>query len=269
MLTIRGRVLIDDVIRRFEGFEKQLPFAMARALTKTAQDVQAAERQEMKDVLHNPTPYTLRALYLKRATKQSLRAEVWLKDDYGTKAHYLMPLIRGGARPLKRFEAMLRAIGYMRADERAVPAAGAQMDAYGNMNRGQLTKILSQLRAHTLSGYDANATNSKRSRAKRAQVEYFVSGGPGTKRTTPGSRRHGPGQAQQHLPRGVWMRRRFAIGSSVKPVLLFVDHASYTRRFDFYGVAERTIAKRFPHHMNESADIALRTAFDSASAGGA
>ena len=35
----------------------------------------------------------------------------------------------------------------MRKNERAVPGAAAKLDAYGNMGRGQIVQILSQLQA--------------------------------------------------------------------------------------------------------------------------
>jgi len=150
--------------------------------------------------------------------------------------------LAGSNRPLKRFEEILVQAGLMRKNERAVPGTGAKLDAYGNMGRGQIVQILSQLQAFNLAGSDANATNSKRSNAKRSKVEYFVAHG-GESRQGRGSWKHG--DKMQHLRRGVWARHRFSSGSAVKPVLLFVNGTRYGKRFDFVGTAQRVIDSRF------------------------
>lgn len=246
MLNIDIRHNMADVAAKLRGMESRLPSIQALALTRTAQDVKAAEVALMGRVFDRPTPFTLKALFLKAATKTDQRAVVWLKDGYGTKAHYLLPQIAGGARPMKRFEERLRIIGAMRADERAVPAAGARIDSYGNMERGQIIQVLSQLSADVVAGHNSNATNSKRSKAKRAQVQYFLAG---YERSTFGSKRYGRGSVRQHLPRGVWLRRQTAWGSAVKPVLLFVRGTNYSKRFDFYGTASATVKERYPVHF--------------------
>lgn len=235
----------------------QMPFALARALTRTAQDVKAAEEKEIAKVFDRPNPYTLRAVYLRPATKQSLQARVWLKDGKRPE-HYLLPQIEGGSRPRKRFEDILVKAGYMSASERAMPGEGAQLDSYGNMSRGQIVKIISQLKAFNLAGSDGNATNSKRSKAKRVKEQYFLSRGKGV---ALGGGSWKGGNKSQHLPRGVWVRRSFgAWGTAIKPVLVFVDRANYKRRFPFFEVAERTIDVRFPVHFKASFEDALRTA---------
>jgi hypothetical protein len=235
----------------------QVPFALARALTKTAQDVRAGERKEMEAVFDRPTRYTLNALYMRPATKQRLQAEVWLKDS-GRNDSFLLPQIEGGARLLKRFEQRLVMTGYMQPSERAVPAAGARLDQYGNMSRGQINQILSQLKTAVILGDYSNATDSRRSRAKRASEAYFVSRGPGSWR---GSGSWKNGLKSQHLPRGVWVRRSFgALGTAIKPVLLFVPKALYRKRFRFFEVAQEVTARQLDGHFSESWAIAMRTA---------
>ncbi len=236
---------------------RQVPFALARALTKTAQDVRTAQRKEMEAVFDRPTRFTLNALYLRSATKQRLEAEVWLKDR-GSREHYLLPQIEGGARQLKRFEERLVRTGYMQPSERAVPAAGARLDQYGNMSRGQINQILSQLRTAIVLGDSSNATDSRRSRAKRATEAYFVSRGPGTWRGRGAWKR---GNKSQHLPRGVWVRRSFGpLGTAVKPVLLFVPKAQYRKRFRFFEIAQQVTERQFDTNFKESWAIAMRTA---------
>lgn len=256
MLTIDAKAMVDDVVKALNVAESQLQFALAKAITATAQQVREAERNEMRKVFVNPTPFTLNSLYLRSATKARLQAEVWLK--WGSQPeHYLLPQIQGGARPLKRFEQRMVMNGLMGPGQRAVPAAGAKLNAYGNMSKGQIVQILSQLRTDVVSGVSQNATNSKRSRAKRSRVAYFVSRGTGSaKGRGAGARR----ATVQNLPAGVWARYTFSWGSAVKPVLLFVNGTRYSRRFDFFKVADATVSRAFPGAFEAAARDAMRTA---------
>lgn len=251
-----------EVRKALDRAAKQVPFALAKALTATARSVKAAQGKEMRKVFDRPTAYTQNSLYIKMATKQTLAAEVWLKgdgsQDGGKQRHYLGPNIFGGNRPLKRFEQRLVRVGIMQPNERAVPGAGAVLDSYGNMSRGQIIKILSQLKTAAVSGDFSNATNSKRSKAKRAKEAYFVSRGPGSW-TGQGAWKNG--NKSQHLPRGVWLRRSFgALGTAVKPVLLFVNGANYRPQYKFFELGSRVIAEQFPPHFNAAFEEAMKTA---------
>ena len=253
-----------EVQRHIDLVGKQARFAAAVALTKTARDVKAALVEEMARTFDRPTAYTLRSLFMRGATKDRLKAEVWVKDDRagsGTPAtRYLLPQIEGGNRGLKGFERRLVSQGVMRDNERAVPAAGAKIDAYGNMSRGQIVQILSQIGNRAFHGDYSTATNSKRSRAKRSQVAYFVSTGAGGTISIEGGEMRKSNGRTGHLPRGIWMRRSFGFGSAVRPVLLFVNNATYQRRFRFFEVADRTAQANFPAHFEREFANALRTA---------
>lgn len=246
------------VKRALAAHKEQMPFALALALTRTAQDVRTAEKAEITSVFDRPTRYTQNSLFLQPATKQKLEARVWVKDTERPN-HYLLPQINGGNRPLKRFEQLLVQRGLMRASERTVPGEAAKLDGYGNMSRGQIVKILSQLQAFNLAGSSANASSSKRSQAKRAREVYFVSTGIGTHPY--GGHSWSKGRMAQTLPRGVWVRKPHDVmGSKVSPVLLFVSRASYRVRWHFNQVAEATIQRVFPGHANAALAQALRTA---------
>ncbi len=259
-MQIKLSTNLPSVADAYRRAERQVPFALARALTLTAKDVRDAEKKGMA-VFDRPTAFTLNAVYLRPATKQSLQAEVWLKGD-GSRdntpgRHYLLPQIEGGSRPLKRFEQRLIRAGYMGSNERAVPGAGAQLDSFGNISRGQIVKILSQLKTAAVLGDSSNATDSKRSRAKRAKEQYFVAG-VGS-RTGRGSWKNGT--KGQHLPPGVWVRRSFGpLGTAVKPVLLFVGRAVYRKRYDFFTIADTVVSRRFNGHWQTSWESAMATA---------
>ncbi|MGJ7544621.1 hypothetical protein [Variovorax sp. LT1R16] len=258
MLSIDVRNNFPEVKRLLGEQQRQIPFALALALTRTAQDVKKAEEAEMRSVFHMPTPYTLRSLYVKTATKQTLTAHVWVKDSERP-THYLLPQINGGNRPLKRFEQLLVQRGVLLPSERTVPGDGAKLDSYGNMGKGQIVKILSQLQAFNVAGSTANASSSRRSKAKRARETFFVSTGTG--KHPFGGHSWKKGRKAQHLPRGIWVRYSFgAWGTAIKPVLLFVSRGTYRARFHFNDVAEATVTRVFPGHLQESVIRALATA---------
>jgi len=247
-----------EVKRLLGEQQRQMPFALALALTRTAQDVRKAEQAEMSSVFDRPTRFTLNSLFLKAATKQTLEARVWVKDSERPD-HYLLPQILGGRRPLKRFEQLLVQRGVMRSDERAVPGNAAKLDGFGNMSRGQIVKILSQLQAFNLAGSSANASSGKRSKAKRARETYFVSTGKGTHPY--GGHSWSKGRMAQTLERGVWVRTPHGVlGSKVAPVLMFVPRANYRVRWRFHEIADATYRRVFPRHLDAAVTQALATA---------
>lgn len=257
-MLIDVRHNLPEVKAVLQGQQRQIPFALSVGINWTAQAVRDDEQKEMRAVFDRPTDYTLRSLYLKPSTKTNLKATVWVKDT-DRPFHYLLPQIHGGDRPQKRMEYMLTRAGFMRRDERAVPGSGARLDAFGNVSRGQIQQVVSQLRAFYLAGAGQNASASKRSRAKRLSEAYFVSTGAGTHPT--GGHSWINGRKAQHLPRGIWVRRSFGtLGTSIKPVFLFVPRATYRPRFRFFEVAEATIARVLPGNLRRAAEYALQTA---------
>lgn len=235
MFTMSVKSNVSDALRDFKSWRVNVPLATAKALTFTGQDVQAAEVKEMRRVLDRPTPFTLSSLYLKSATWADLTVRVFFKD-LRWKAHYLVPEVEGGDRPLKRFEKMLQSRGLLPVGMFAVPGERADLDAYGNMSRGQLIKILSALQALPETGYLANrsaASAARRARSKKpkALINYFV------------------GRPKQSDPMGVWER----VGKTgLRPILIFVKAPRYKKRFDFYGVARNVSTREFPLHLDRA-----------------
>ena len=214
------------------------PIAAAIALTRTVKDAQGAIKQEMGSVFDRPTNYTLNGTFIKSATKDSLVARVWVKDNpfgKGTPAdRFLGPQIFGGQRGLKGMERMLQANGLMPQGWYAVPGEGADIDANGNMRRGQIRQMLSQLKVQQGSGYESRATGSKRSNRTitRQGVTYFAL----------------PNGNKGLVP-GVYAKRRFALGTAIRPVLIFVQAVEYKKRLPFHEVGQATAEARFPVHF--------------------
>lgn len=233
-----------------DRFARQTRFAQVLALTRTARIIQERQVHEMRDVFDRPTPYTLSGTYLRPATLARPESEVGLKNFAGKgipASKYLSAQIRGGERGEKRFERALRYAGLLPYGFIAVPASGAQTDAFGNMSRGQIVQILSYLQAFSEVGYRANMTQKRkaslgRGGRSRRGMAYFVA--------PPGG----------HLHFGVWQRIHTAWGSAVKPVLLFVRRAQYEAVYDFDYVARITADRELPAQLTIALDDAWRTA---------
>lgn len=235
---------LEKLKRQLTAIEReQLPFAASLSMNITAKSAKSDEIEEMKRVFDRPTPFTLNSLYIKPSTKTDLRVTLGLKDDVfkGTPANkYLGAEVYGGERRMKRFERALQARGYLPAGMVAVPGAGAKLDAYGNISRAQVVQILSALRAFGEQGYFANRAYTRKGAGKRA--EFFV-GRPGGGRG----------------PLGIWQRTSFAVGSSVKPVLIFVRSTPYRVRFRFFDVARATFEREWAKQFAYALQFALST----------
>jgi hypothetical protein len=237
------------VERQLKELGRQAPFVAAVSLTRTAKDMQTRLRDEMRSVFDRPTNYTLNSTFLKAATKQSQEAKVWLKDNpfgKGTPAdRYLAPQIYGGVRGMKGMERALQLARLMPNGAVAVPAAGAQLDANGNVKRNQIVQILSQLQVQAKAGFESRASKSKASQrtVARQGVTYFC---------LP--------TAQRGLQPGIYLKRKFAHGSAIRPVFLFVASATYRPRLKFFEVGDRAAQERFPVHFAREFERALKEA---------
>jgi hypothetical protein len=245
--TIDGQAGLRKQVEQFS--QRRIASIMATALTRTAVEVRAAVQEELPRVFDRPTPYTVRQLRYVAATAQKPVAAVGfnveaIQDELGkviryrqalsgeTPAEkYINPNIRGGQRSVKRFEKALQAAGYMPAGWQAVPGKGARLDAFGNVSKGQIIQVLSQLRVTLTAGSTRNLPVVKDNERKviralkKAGGRYFVIK-PGAKRGTP----------------GVYQRDFYS--EVLTPIFIFVKGTSYRPRFDFDGIAGRVAAAR-------------------------
>lgn len=238
-VEIRG---LDEVRAALTGFsDRRFAAAIATALTRTAVQARDAVYTEMVSKLDRPTPYTLRSLFVSGARADRLQAMTFFKDNtggYDTPAtKYLLPQVEGGAgRSIKRFERALIAKGSMPSGWHAVPAKGARLDAFGNVSRGQIMQIISQLGTELLAGSDRSmSTRDKRSAInaqKRAGGRFYAVL---------------PGQGKQP---GIYQRE--FTGRNVTPVFIFVQSTTYKKRFDFYGVAGRVVQDNLSRNVQQA-----------------
>jgi len=196
---------------------------------------------DMQREFDRPTPFTLKSVFIKPATKQNLRAMVYIKDrPTGKNPKALNEILghefSGGTRERKRLEVWLERAGFISANEYVVPGEGAKLDRYGNMSRGQVQQVLSQLRAGPdATAYKSNSTRSKRN-VKRAGEFFWSRGGK--------------------FPRGAWMRN----GASVKPILLVIKAPVYRQRINMNAIVSRVIDTRFEAEFRKNLNEAIRTA---------
>jgi hypothetical protein len=233
--------------------QRVIPYAASTALTRVARRIAVEEMPaEMKRVFDRPTRYTLNSLRVVPAKRDDLRARVYVKDDAtnnGTRPEdYLLPQVDGGTRREKRFERAMRYRGLLPNGWRAVPASGAPLDAYGNLRRGEIQRILTATKT-TVTGYQDKST-SARSKANSKNAPYFgvalgkvsIVGGEMVR-------------TRSHLAPGIYKR---TAARGIKPVLIFTSKSpNYRRRLDFAGVSERVALEHFATEFNQAAQAIL------------
>ena len=242
-----------QTVEQLELQAKQFRFGVAQGLNRTAARVRDAERAEMVDVFDRPTPFTLNSLFVKGARTATLEAVVGIKDNAGgarPAVSWLRWQVWGGLRSPTAFERLLMGKQAMRNDQRMVPGRFARRDSFGNISRGQLVQILSQLRIDSSSGSTrslprhSGADNAADTKRKAGVIRRAYARAGGQYVAFPNGR--------GKLIPGVYQVRQTSWGrSDPKPVLIFVSKAAYEpERFDFFYVA-RKVAER---HL--AADIA-------------
>ncbi|MBN3851996.1 hypothetical protein G3N59_01260 [Paraburkholderia sp. Ac-20340] len=98
LMTIRVTSNARDLARGLNDFiQKQVPFAIAQGINKTAQRVAEVEKQNLADTLTNPSPFTRNSVGVQRAKKGAPTAVVYMKD---IAASYLEPFETGGVHKL-------------------------------------------------------------------------------------------------------------------------------------------------------------------------
>lgn len=126
MIDVSVREEFRDFARGLSRAEReQLPFAFARALTRVGREAGEEATRSLPSRIESPTPFTLRAFAVRGATKRRLEAVVFARP---IQARYLSLLETGGRREPKG-----RAV---------VNPAGAGVNRYGNIPRGQVRRLL-------------------------------------------------------------------------------------------------------------------------------
>jgi hypothetical protein len=221
----------------------QFRYAVAQAMTDSAKAGQKAITDSMSRYIDRPTPFTQRSTYVSFANPTRMRAEVGFKQfaTKGTPAgKYLSAMARGGDRSHKRSESVLRGAGAIGRGQYIVPRREWQGDPYGNVPRGTMTMVLSQLKAFNTAGATLNASNSARSRRKRETAgQFFMSRS---------------GRAILYRPPGGDSR-------DVETAFMVLDDApNHEKRFPIVRLLNEEIARSYPRHIRSSLERELRRA---------
>jgi hypothetical protein len=166
----------------FQLGEKKIRWAIADAMTSAGKDTTSHLKRIAPDHIDRPTPFTLRSVgrwpgYVK---PQHLNQWVGFKKPSAAARHYLEPIVFGGGRDQKRSEARLNTAGILTRFMVPTGLAPLGLNRYGNVPQGANTQVLSRLKAFNSAGFDANRSNSKRSKRKRKDRDFFAAKLPGT-----------------------------------------------------------------------------------------
>ncbi len=248
MSQIAIEVDADNLLgRQFSELERQnLPFAIMQAVNATAFEIREQWKRVAPRVFDRPTSLTRNAAMYRKATKDRLYAEVFLRDEAvkgAPPAKYLVPQVEGGVRRKKAFEVLLQQKGMMPAGQFAVAGRGAKLDAYGNVRAAEITKILSQLGAQRDAYQNqSNASARRRASRKRRGGEYFAI----TKQ-------------RGRLRPGIYERIGTGFGSAVRSIFIYTSRATYRPRYDIFGLAQRQWDKLMPFYFNRELAKALQS----------
>lgn len=215
---------VSELRQQLAREQRSLARTVRRAANALAYGGRDAIKEDMARKFDRPTPWVLNSVNVIPATDSDVLAGNavavidWKPGSAGSISgdKILRAQIEGGARRLKRFE---RVIG-LPANRVAVPGKWAELDAYGNISRGQLTKVLSYLRLFGEQGYRANRSNRQGRGTRRAEQYFMIPVGAEHATLSPGIYRN----AQE-------------LGGAPLLIIAFVRAANYRARFNPAAVA--------------------------------
>ena len=233
---------LQGLVKQLERLNARgISFATQRATNNVAFKVRDAWKTKAAQVFDRPTPFTRNAVLVQRAgTFRSSSgftgtgtevARVFIRDEAAgiTPQIYLQQQVVGGERRMKRHERALQAAGVLPAGFFVVPGEGVKLDNFGNVRPGQITRILSALRASNDPGQNQTERSAARRRRSNAAVIFAL-----------------PAPRGRLLP-GVYERR----GRAITPLLIFVRGARYRPRFDIFQYAREVVQREAVPEMQK------------------
>mgnify|MGYP000291851663 CR=1 FL=1 len=255
--TISIKHSIDEAVKKLDKIHlRQVPFAERQTLNELGQGTKREIDKQILRRIDRPRAYTKRSMRVDFAKKNKPVTRVKVKDTATvTKRGFRGPdqiighLFTGGTRKLKGMEILLRKRGILPQNRYIVIGEGAPQDRHGNIKAGMNIKILSFLQAFKESGFRANADANGRKRIGRSlnkvarNGSFFV-----VKKRKIGG-----------LHPGIWARIRFASGTALKPMLMFVRKPTYRRIIDIPKTANNHIRKNLNEVFNRQLRKAIAT----------
>ena len=222
---------IDTVMANLTGQQRQVAYATAVALTRTAVAIKEALPAELERVFDRPTPFTKRGIYLRAARRDSLTAEVGFMTR---QASYLRLQVTGGTR---------------QPTARGIRLPGnIELNAFGNIPRGLTDKLKAAAKDGTLGNAVMRRLGvaAKDRRKGAAPISLFY-GKPA-------------GSRWDKAPVGIYRRVPGKPGKLI-PVILFEDTpAKYQKRLDLDRFAKPIVGREFQAQFDRALRDALATA---------
>ncbi len=242
--------------RQFSELErKQLPFATMRAINQAAFEIHERWKNIMPRVFDRPVSLTLKAVKYDKANLNNLSAVVKIRDEIGRgtpPAKYLQAQVEGGARRHKGIEKTLSNRDVLASNMFVVPGKGAQLDAHGNISRGQIQAIKSQLGVQN----DQYANETDVSRNRRVKRE--------TKKGARNTSYFAVKNKRGNLQPGIYQRTVSGFVRGIRSVLFFVRSVRYRKRYQIFDLAQKFYARNFPRIFDKELAKALADSFNRA-----
>jgi hypothetical protein len=212
---------------------KQIPFAQAQAVTALARRIVPAEQENERKKLDRPKPFTQNAMGVVGAKKGSPTAIVYMKD---ITAHYLEPYQFGGRNVLNS-KALLKPIGAVK-----------DLDEFGNLPRSFLRKLKG--RSDIFIGPVKTKSGIVNGVWQRAEGEHGTK--PATQTRVSKTGRVIVRKVAAYVPSRSDRRLRLLVE--------FTDAHPIRQRLDWFGVAEKVVAKHFNEEMGRALAKAIASA---------
>ena len=234
-----------DASKALELVERQLPnaakYVKPTMLTGLSKAVQRKIQERMPVAFDRPTPFTVRGVWIKEATKPNPKARVFFPESAENagrgKREYIRPGAQGSsARRQKRTEALLVKAGVLPPGWVTVPGNYAMrhlLDGYGNMKGSYYAQIVQSLQLkkwETKRAKGIAEKSIKRAANMGVKTEFFA--------VTPGKNAMAKGGGW--LPPGVY-RHTGKGGRELVQFLKFVRKASYRPRLELAKIASAEV----------------------------
>lgn len=136
MINLMFQTNTASVMEEFRRIQqRQIPFALARALTWTAQGAKKRVERRIKRVFHKPVPFVQNSVAIMPATTDRLRARVFIKDrspgkKKGSADAFMKYQEYGGRRPPPH------------GNRKITIPEKTDLNAYDNMTMKQIARLL-------------------------------------------------------------------------------------------------------------------------------
>tara|TARA_B000000532_G_scaffold72525_1_gene57905 strand:+ start:491 stop:1213 length:723 start_codon:yes stop_codon:yes gene_type:complete len=125
--------------------EKNISFAVAKAMTLTGQFAQKKLNAAMEAAIDRPTPYTMRSTFVTFAKPSNLFMEVGIRETARNRTaagRYLQALVKGGQPTVKAVDLAASKIAGYRGVLVPSKQSPVKLNRYGNISLGNYKKVV-------------------------------------------------------------------------------------------------------------------------------